>query len=73
MKGSEVRCRESEVRTSGSVTQVSGTGRPSGSFRMCAIPSKCANSASGVKSLHWDLLHAYVTLVEVALPFVKLA
>jgi hypothetical protein len=47
--------------------------RACGSFGMCAIPPKCANYASGVESLHWDLLHAYVTLVEVALPFAKLA
>jgi hypothetical protein len=71
VKGNEVGCKGSEVRTSGSVTQVSGSVRASGSFGMCDIPSKCANYASGVESLHWDLLHAYVTLIEVAFPLLN--
>jgi hypothetical protein len=61
------------VGVSGSVTPVSGSVRSSGSFGMCANPSKCANSTSGVESLHRDLLHAYVALVGFSLPLVKLA
>jgi hypothetical protein len=57
----------------GSGTQVSGSGSACGCLKMSTTPPKCTNSTSGVESLHWDLLHVHVTLVEVALPLAKLA
>jgi hypothetical protein len=55
----------------GSVTHVSGSGSACGCLGMCATPPKCANSTSGVESLHWDLLHVHVTLVKSPYPLLN--